>query len=185
MKRIQSLGWLALTATLLACQILNLLPTAQPTPTPTERIRATATLFARVVELPTQPPTEMPTPIPQPVNATVKENLRVRAAPNANAAILDRLNKGDTVQLLGRTAANDWYFIPLPKNPNERGWISAEFATPSGPIDALPVAQPGQSSPVSTPLPQQPPAQPTSPRPQPQLPYPAPQPIIPIPNPYP
>jgi uncharacterized protein YgiM (DUF1202 family) len=158
-KRIHSIGWLAMTATLLACQLLTLLPSTVPTPTPTARARATATLFARAVEPPTEPPTVVPTPVPQPVNATIKENLRVRAAPNTNAAVVDRLNKGDTVQILGRTAANDWFQITLPKDPKERGWISAEFANPSGSIDTIPVTQPGQSNPAPlqpTPLPQPP-----------------------------
>jgi hypothetical protein len=65
--------------------------------------------------------------------------LRVRAAPNTNAAIVDRLNRGDTVQVVGRNATNDWLQIILPRDPNARGWISAAYADLSAPIQTVPL----------------------------------------------
>jgi uncharacterized protein YgiM (DUF1202 family) len=89
---------------------------------------------------PTAPP--LPTVTPAPVTATATDNLRVRATPSTTAQILDRLNQGDTAQVVGRTAAKDWLYIKLPSDPNKRGWISAQFATTSAPIDTLPIISP-------------------------------------------
>jgi hypothetical protein len=66
----------------------------------------------------------------------------VRAEPNTNAAIVDRLNKGDNIQVVGRNASNDWVQIILPKDPNARGWIAATLVNLSAPIDTLPLAPP-------------------------------------------
>lgn len=163
----------------LGCQTLNLLTSRFPgsTPTPTARPKATATVpSAQPVALPSELPAEQPTEPPTPVTATINtDSLRVRAAPNANAAILDRLNKGDTVQVLGRTAANDWLQISPTQKPSTRGWISAQFAQVSGALDTVPVVSAGQPNVVPPVPPGQPPA------PPPAQPYPAPQP----PRPYP
>jgi hypothetical protein len=48
-----------------------------------------------------------PTPIPGAAQAIVTaEVLNARAAPNATATVVGRLNKGATVQILARTADN-------------------------------------------------------------------------------
>jgi len=128
---------LLIASQLLACRLAALLPTATPTATAT---KTRTPPVARLVAPPVVEPTT--TPVPQPVRATVTENLRVRSAPSTTAAILGRLNKGDTVQIVGRTAANDWWQILLPTNPNARGWIAAQFTEVSGPVDAVPIVQP-------------------------------------------
>jgi uncharacterized protein YgiM (DUF1202 family) len=167
MKRFRNVTLLLAISFGLGCQTLNLLSALSPSPTPTARPKPTATeLIAQAVapptELPAAPPTEAP-----PLMATIKENnLRVRAAPNANAAVVDHLNKGDTVQVVGRTTANDWLQISQPQKPDKGGWIAAQYAQVNGSLDTVPIAQPGQPG-----------ALPTSPREQPQppsQPYPAP-----------
>lgn len=132
---------LFLASQLLACQLAYLLPTATPTVTPTRTKPPT-------VAPPVAPPTVSapPTAVPE-VIATARENLRVRAAPSTAAPILARLNRGDSVRVVGRTPANDWWQILLPTNPSARGWISAEFTDTSGPIDALPIAPPSPAYP--------------------------------------
>jgi len=129
---------LLLVASTLGCQVTNLLSTFSPTPTARPRPTATPPV-ARAVAAPepTIPPSTQP---PPPVTATIRgDSLRVRAAPNTNAAIVDRLNRGDTVQVVGRNATNDWLQILLPRDPNARGWISAAYADLSAPIDTLPL----------------------------------------------
>ncbi len=178
MKRIGAL-LLIVTSALLACRTTSLLTSLSPSPTPTARPRATATApVAQVAAPPTELPVAPPTEPPQPVTAKITgDNLRVRAAPNANAAILDRLNKGDTVQIVGRTTANDWLQIFRTQKPDTPGWISASYAQVNGSLDTVPVVQPGQSGALPTSPPVQPPSQP----------YPAPQPLPPPPTtrPYP
>lgn len=121
----------------LSCQFTNLLANFSPTPT---RPRPTATPpVARVVTAP-EPTVPPPTQPPPPVTATIRgDSLRVRAAPNTNAAIVDRLNRGDTVQVVGRNATNDWLQIILPRDPNARGWISTAYAELGVPIETLPL----------------------------------------------
>jgi uncharacterized protein YgiM (DUF1202 family) len=167
MKRFRNVTLLLAISFGLGCQTLNLLSALSPSPTPTARPRTTPTaLIAQAVELPTELPAAPPSEAPS-LTATIKENnLRVRAAPNANAAVVDHLNKGDNVQVVGRTAASDWLQISQPQKPDKGGWISAPYAQVNGSLDTVPIAQPGQPS-----------ALPTSPRVQPPpQPYPAPSP---------
>ncbi|MBI4787814.1 MAG: SH3 domain-containing protein [Chloroflexi bacterium] len=127
---------------LLACQVANLLPGATPSPTPTRTRTTTPTVVARATAppLPTVAPVP-PTPVPEPVRATANDNLRVRAAPSTSAAIVDRLTKGASAVVTGRNADSSWLQIVLPSNANQRGWISAQFATASGPLATVPIVQ--------------------------------------------
>lgn len=121
---------------ILACRTTDLLLAVVPTAT----LAQTRTPpIARPIQSPVIEPTN--TPVPPPVTAIATDNLRVRGTPSTTAAIVDRLNKGDTAQIIGRTAASDWWQIVLPSNPNARGWISAQFTQTSGPTDLVPVIQ--------------------------------------------
>ena len=190
MKRFQYVTLILVISLGLGCRTLNLLTALSPSPTPTARPRATATApVAQMAAPPTELPVAPPTEPPPPVTATIKQdNLRVRAAPNANAAILDQLNKGVTVQVIGRTAANDWLQIFRTQKPDTPGWVSAQYALVNGSLDTVPVVQPGQSGALPTAPPVQPPSQPypvPQPFPPPSQPYPAPQPAPPTSRPYP
>lgn len=171
MKQFKCMTLLLILSCGLGCQMFNLLSALSPSPTPTARPRATATApIAQALTLPTEPPAAPPSEAP-PVTATIKENnLRVRAAPNTNAAVVDHLNKGDTVEVVGRTAASDWLQIIQPQKPDRGGWISAPYAQVNGSLDIVPITQPGQPS-----------APPTLPRPQPSPPPPPPPPSYPYP----
>lgn len=173
MHRRKTLSLAIVASALLACQLQSLFPTATPTTAPRTRtptpIRAEPT--PEPAAQPAIPPTEPPPP-PAPVTATTTENLRVRAAPSTAAQQIGSLTKGQTVQVIGRTAASDWWQIALPTNPTARGWIAASFTTLSGSVDSIPVVTPGASPPPAQPPPLPPPvAQPTLP-PPPGYPYP-------------
>ena len=131
---------------LLACQLESLMQATAPTATSTRAPTATKTIVptapVAVAIVPTQAP--VPTDTPAPIIATITtDNLRVRSAPSTSGAIVDKLNRNDKIQVVGRTVANDWLQIPLPSNPDSRGWISAQYAQLSGPIDSVPVTGPG------------------------------------------
>jgi uncharacterized protein YgiM (DUF1202 family) len=132
---------------LIACQMVSLisgqaaratptrgLPRVQPPASPTQ-----STAVQPVLPTPLPPPTNAPSE----VTATVTENLRVRGGPSTDYQVVDRLTKGATVRLVGRTEASDWWQIPLPSNPDARGWISAEFTDVNGSTDSLPVVEAG------------------------------------------
>lgn len=150
-KRLCSILMLFLAASLLlACQIANLVSsmTAGKGSSPPTRTLAPI----RTAATPTKPPAveaipptaePEPTEAPPAVMATAKGNLRVRAGPSTQDQIVDRLADGATVQVVGRNMASDWLQIALPSNPDERGWISAEFVDLSGPVDDLVVVEQG------------------------------------------
>jgi hypothetical protein len=71
------------------------------------------------------------------------DNLRIRAAPSASAAILGQLPKGQSARVVGRTVASDWWQIVLPADATKRGWVFAELAAAGGPVDQVPVVLPG------------------------------------------
>ncbi len=148
MNRPIALTVLVLTVQLLACQIAYLFPGSTPTPTrtrtrtPTSVVKAPATPTVMVL-VPTPP-------APAVVAATAQENVRIRANPSTSAAILGSVKKGESVQVVGKTAASDWWQIILPSDPNATGWVSAEFATAEGPTDDIPIVQPGQSGPPAS-----------------------------------
>ncbi len=145
-----------LVGTLLACQLEAFLPAATPTPTAT-RTRTRTPTAVRLPPTIAAPP--IPTQAPAPVNATATANVRIRAAPSTSAAIVGRLNQGEKAQIVGRTPANDWWQISLPSDPSARGWVSAEFATADGPVDAIPVIPPSGVQPPAPPAQGYPPPQ--------------------------
>ncbi len=145
MNRLGAILVMVLPVLLLACQLDYILPTPAPSAAP----RATGTRTpgaAQSVASPTSAPPPAPGIPPggsARVTATVRENLRVRAAPSTTAQIIDQLSKGDKAQIVGKNAAGDWWQILLPSNPNTRGWIFASFAEVSGPLESIPVVAPG------------------------------------------
>ncbi len=137
MKVRQVFVGLLFVSLLLACQLTNRVasvPTDTPAPTAVDTAPAT-----EVQTIAPPPATAAPEPTAVEVDATATENLRVRASPSTSAAAVDRLDKGTRIQITGRTAANDWYQIPLPSDTSKNGWISAQYTTVEGPIDAVPV----------------------------------------------
>lgn len=168
---------LFLSFLLLACQLQYALSPSDSSVSP----RPTRTRTPRPGETTVPPTNAVPPPAPilpggsHLVTATTKENLRIRAAPSASSQQLGLLSKGDTVQVIGRTSASDWWQISLPSSPNTNGWILASFTEVSGPVDSIPIVSPGVTSPPA-------PVQPPAPA---QQPYPGSQPPAVQPNPYP
>ncbi len=151
---------------LLSCQMDYVLSRSDATPsatrgtgkTPTRNAAGpTAPLGVPLLPtiLPPQIPTAgpLPTPIPpqaQPVTATSTGNLRIRQQPSTSSPQVGTLKEGESAEVVGRTAASDWLQIALPSNPAQRGWISAQFATLSGPMESIPVVGAGVNPPPVT-----------------------------------
>ncbi|MCL4395868.1 MAG: SH3 domain-containing protein [Chloroflexi bacterium] len=143
-------GMLIVVALLsLTCQLNRLVPTPTPSPSPTATLTLTP-IPPEPIVVPTVAPVP-PTAQPVAVTATTTENLRIRAAPSTSAQIVGQLKKGDTVQVLGRTAAADWWQIQMPSNSSARGWISASFADLSASSDVVPVVPANGEAPTATP----------------------------------
>ncbi len=147
MNRIQFLTLFALVAFVLACQTTDIISSyLSPTETPTRTRVPTRPIAAPPVQ-PTPPPVAIiPTPTPVEIPGTANDNANIRSLPSTGAAIAARVTKGAPLTLTGRTAANDWYQVRLPNDPNARGWISATLVRADG-AERLPVVQPGSVPP--------------------------------------
>ena len=139
----------------LACQLASDTVAEEiPTPISAETTSAPATATP-LPKSPTPRPTITSTPVPVRVFATAKSDAQVRAAPATNAAVVDRLAKGNALQVVGRTQASDWWQVALPTKPNQVAWISAQVVTLNSPTDSIPVvnALGTPQAPTATPSP--------------------------------
>src|SRR5690606_38040258 len=65
-------------------------------------------------------------------------SLRLREAPNENAAVLTNLNELTPLSLLQRTADGVWYQVALADG--RQGWVMAQFVTLNVPLDGVAIA---------------------------------------------
>lgn len=57
--------------------------------------------------------------------------LNLRSEPSANSGILGKLLQGETVTVLSRDAAGDWWYVCCLAGTTTQGWVSAQFITPA------------------------------------------------------
>ncbi len=169
MKRLGAILIVFFSGVLLACQLEYILPTPEPSTAPRATRTKTPGSPGRTA-VPTSPPSQSPIAPIAPsgtalVFGTAKENLRMRAAPSASAQQIGSLNKGDTIQIIGRTAASDWLQVFLPNSTTDQAWIAAAFVDVKGSMGTVPVVD-ASSAPAPQPLPQPYPAQPPVPLPR-------------------
>lgn len=113
-------------------------PTVTPTITPAPRATNRAVSPTRL-PTPTRGPSS--TPLPTPVSFAAYRTtdiLRVRALPNTDAAVLGKLSRDFVLDVLGRSADNQWLAIAYP-DFGSLGWVSAEFVTPRAGFEQFPV----------------------------------------------
>ena len=138
-------------------------PTLTSTPTPTIASTITSTITSTIPAVLVPQTGEANLPEGNvPATVIVSGTLRVRVAPNPDAEILGRLREGITVTLLARTADSNWWQIAFP-TAKQRGWISADFATPLTDTNTLPIrtfapavtaTPPPTNTPTDTPTPE-------------------------------
>ena len=106
-----------------------------PDPSPTLEAQPTATLSPT----PTLTPDWTPTPETPRVSVSVDTNCR--SGPGRGYDILGFLLVGESVEVVGRFADSAYWIV---KNPDRDGecWLWANYATVTGPADALPVRTP-------------------------------------------
>lgn len=124
---------------------------AQATEEPTEDVvqvlpTATVELVPTKAPRPTKAPTEPPPPTeaPKPITAITAEVLNIRQGPARTTPSLGKLQKGQTVTVVGRNGDATWLMIQIPEQSGT-GWVSAEFVTVDGDVNTLPVST-GESS---------------------------------------
>jgi uncharacterized protein YgiM (DUF1202 family) len=126
----------------------GIVPTPAPSPTPRPSPTAAPTAAAAAPE----PTPEVPDSGPL-LTATVFNGGNVREQPSINGAVVGGINAGETVTLVQKTEAGDWYFLETVRG--EQGWSSASLLTVSPDTAALvpvlgdaPVAVPDPGEPT-------------------------------------
>lgn len=90
----------------------------------------TPTLAPTLTPAPTgTPPIPTATPTLIPISATLKNQVNVRKEPNSESEILELLNFGSEVMIVGRTEEGDWLAINRLNQAVTFGWIKAEFVS--------------------------------------------------------
>lgn len=135
-------------------------PTFTPTPLPAapvvqvqgetqEAPPAGEPAVEQVEQAPPPPPADIPVRL---VINTEFVNLRERPGVGADATIITILDEGYELDVLGKNAAGDWWFVCCFED--RAGWVTAEFAEVSGPVEQVPVvsddATPQSAAPTPT-----------------------------------
>jgi len=76
----------------------------------------------------TQPPIPTPTPTPEGLQATVSVvRLNVREGPGTTFAVLGVVTSGQSVEVLARNEAGDWWRICCLPGTDSDGWVASQF----------------------------------------------------------
>ena len=105
-------------------------------------IVATATAFLAVVFFGNDadpPASEQPTATATVAIAVAVRDLALRSAPDGAAAIVDRLNTGDPVEITGRDSTGDWLIVHPEGDSATKGWVPTDGIDPLPPLDQLPI----------------------------------------------
>jgi hypothetical protein len=73
------------------------------------------------------------------VKIYMSENSNCRTGQSASFKRLAIIMKGEEAEVVGRDITGDYFYIRQPDQPMDFCWIWNAYATPSGPINSLPV----------------------------------------------
>lgn len=77
--------------------------------------------------------------------------LNIRSGPATSYAVLAKATTGEELAVVGRSANGGWLMVILPDDPQNSGWVSAEYLALSGAPETVPeVLVPAPSAPAST-----------------------------------
>lgn len=154
--RLFSLFMVGMIWLLAACQPSpTATPTRAPLPQATDTLAPTATFepTATTVTATRIPPTNTaapPTATPPPPIATTRIIVNVRSGPGAAFAILGKLPRGTSKEILGKSTDSQWWQIDF---QDKAGWIAADFTDVRGGTSSVPViaiAKPPTATPLLT-----------------------------------
>lgn len=100
-----------------------------------------ATLQTPVAESATTPTVE-PAQETGAVATVTARSLRVRALPSLQAEVIAGVREGEQYPVIGRSSDGLWLELAIPRAPQGRGWVSANFVTVSGSIADVRVVTP-------------------------------------------
>ncbi len=85
-------------------------------------------------------PTAPPTPEAGDAMVTVETAVNVRMGPGTNYPKTGMLLAGQSATVTGRNADSSWWAIDFPTEPNNVGWVAADFVTASD-VDNVPILE--------------------------------------------
>lgn len=87
----------------------------------------------------------VPTPSPDLPQVTVRvqsERINCRFGPGTVYAVINELNRGQTVRAVGRSETSTWWYVSDPGNPGGFCWVAAEVTETQGDAESLPILPP-------------------------------------------
>ena len=102
---------------------------------------------------PTRPPAAPSGPTATPSGPTAFVNvdfLNVRAGPGVNYDLVTKLNRNQSMSLLGRNGESTWARVRVPGGAE--GWVSTQYITTTVPLASLPVIQITSPTPTRGPV---------------------------------
>ncbi|MCS6887390.1 MAG: SH3 domain-containing protein [Chloroflexus sp.] len=114
------------------------LPTPRPTATPRQ---------------PTPAANQTAAPVAQPITGTALQVANVRPLPGTNNQPIGRINAGDEIIFLARTANDQWYLIRLGERRSPDSFIANPDGSGTGWVNRALVSPPAAEVPVQEPLP--------------------------------
>ncbi len=101
-----------------------------------------------------------PTPVPAapapgdgPTGVVIVDRLNVRQGPGTNFAIVGKAGRGQTLRILNRNAAGDWWRVCCTEGDNQEGWVSTNLVQPNFDAaqtnDLVPLVADGSAAPTA------------------------------------
>lgn len=104
--------------------------------------------FVPLAPLPEPAPAPAASPTRSPVMYVTATSLNLRTAPQATAEVLERLDRGRPVDVVGATEG--WFEVINPAS-GIRGWMSAEFLSDTPPAGTSPAGAAAPAAPAAPP----------------------------------
>ena len=108
-------------------------PTPLPSPSPTATPAPTATATATRTAVPASP-----TPAPSPVARIVEAQINLRSGPGLNYGVLEVVEQGRALTVVGRNATGGWWQVCCTQN-GASGWVASALVQLEGTLLDVPV----------------------------------------------
>lgn len=94
-------------------------------------------------------PTPTATPVPKPAVVVSIPRVNTRTGPGTDFPLLEQILEGTRLDVVGRTAANDWWQVCCING--QPAWVAAEVVRTEGPVEAVALAELPTPTPQATP----------------------------------
>ena len=131
-------------------------PTVVSTPKPTDTPTTTPTVLPEDLPATSTPaPTNTPTQTPRPKVDSATASVNLRAGPGTSYPVVGGLEKGDAVQIVGKTSDGQWYRVKL--TGGTVAWVASSYIQVETDSGTIPVVASSDIPPTPSPEPTLPP----------------------------